>query len=367
MSEPSKSLRDIVSFQTSNGSAGSAAAGSKMLSGGFAGRLRMKLVVGVAFAMVCAGGAAYLANAWFQNQMDRLNSTAQTEPGAPQVVQMPTRTVVVAASDLAYGTEITAGTVREIQWPQDSIPEGTFETVGEVVSAQTRVALVPLSRNEVVLQSRVSAPGQRASLSAMLAPGMKAVAIRVDDVLGVAGLIQPGDRVDVLWIRSGNGNRGDDSYSELLVRGVTVLAIDQRIDEGDEERKGGADVARAVTVEVDVIEAQRIALAADSGKLVLALRHLGAEVDESSRRVTITELGVRPNAGRTSDAPATMETGDASAGAHMIAASSPDLPASSAEAPRERPTRRRPLDDRVVIGVRRGLERSEYNVMTTQR
>jgi pilus assembly protein CpaB len=353
MSEPSKSLRDIVSYQTSNSGAGSAAAGNKMLSGGFAGRLRMKLVVGVAFAIVCAGGAAYLADVWFQNQMNRLNNTAQTEPGAP--VQMPTRTVVVAASDLAYGTAITAGTVREIQWPEDSIPEGTFATIGEVVSAQTRVALVPLARNEVLLQSRVSAPGQRASLSAMLAPGMKAVAIRVDDVLGVAGLIQPGDRVDVLWIRSGSGSRGDDSYSELLVRGVAVLAIDQRIDEGDDEGSGKADVARAVTVEVDVIEAQRIALAADSGKLVLALRHLGAEVDESSRRVTITELGVRPNAGRTSDEPATIESGDAD-GAHMIAASSPDLPA-----------RRRPFDDRVVIGVRRGLERSEYNVMATQR
>jgi pilus assembly protein CpaB len=355
MSEPSKSLRDIVSFQTSKSGAGSAAAGNKMLSGGFAGRLRMKLVVGVAFAIVCAGGAAYLADVWFQNQMNRLNNTAQTEPGAPQLVQMPTRTVVVAASDLAYGTEITAGTVREIQWPQDSIPEGTFQTIAEVVSAETRVALVPLSRNEVVLQSRVSAPGQRASLSAMLAPGMKAVAIRVDDVLGVAGLIQPGDRVDVLWIRSGSGSRGDESYSELLVRGVAVLAIDQRIDEGNEESSGKADVARAVTVEVDVIEAQRIALAADSGKLVLALRHLGAEVEESSRRVTITELGVRPNAGHASDAPATIASGDAD-GAHMIAATSPDVPA-----------RRRPFDDRVVIGVRRGLERSEYNVMTTQR
>lgn len=366
MPEQSKSLRDIVSFQAKDtGAAGGMRGHMPSFGGGPGSGLRNKLVFGGAFAVLCAIGAAYLSNLWFESQYDRLRSLANTPQEEPQVVQMETRTVVVAAANIPFGEELTRDRLREIEWPADNLPEGVFGSVGELVDAQqSRYVLAPMTMNEPVLISKVSLPGQRASLSAMLDAGMKAITIRVDDVLGVAGLIRPGDRVDLIWTRSGgSSSNSNDSYTELLLRDIKVLAIDQRVDEGNsDEQSGQAMVARAVTVEVDVLQAQKVALAVSTGKLYLALRHIGEEVAESQRRITMTDLGMRLRSDHRREAPQVSET-DREIAANSFGVRM--MPASSAEVV-EQPAPAQPSTEHyVVVGVRRGLERSEYNVVMT--
>ncbi|WP_245487502.1 Flp pilus assembly protein CpaB, partial [Mesorhizobium sp. M7A.F.Ca.US.006.04.2.1] len=112
-------------------------------------------------------------------------------------------TVVVAAMPLKFGDTLSADKLREVAWPAGSIPTGAFKTTKEALAGEgIRQALQTISANEPVLASKITGPGQRATLSAVLGEGMKAVSIRVNDVLGVAGFVFPGDRVDVLLTRT---------------------------------------------------------------------------------------------------------------------------------------------------------------------
>jgi len=115
---------------------------------------------------------------------------------------------------------------------------------------------------------KITGPGQRATLSAMLGEGMKAVTIRVNDVEGVAGFVLPGDRVDIVLTRSGEKN---NAVNDVVIQDVRVLAVDQLAD----QRADKPSVVKAVTIEVDPTEGQKVALAATVGTLSLLLRKAG--------------------------------------------------------------------------------------------
>ncbi len=374
MSEGTKSLRDIVAFQTADGPR---SAGMKdkfsFLSSGPSSGAKKKLFIGLALAAVSAGGAAFLANMWFTNHYDRLRALAeQTQPAELVEVKVETRGVVVASRSVAYGEPLTEADLMVIEWPAENVPIGTFESIHDIVSSSgSRFSLSRLTENEPILQAKISEPGQIASLAAALAPGMKAVTIRVDDVLGVAGLVHPTDRVDVIWTRtSGNGSRADEAYSELLLPGIQVLAIDQRVDEGSEEGSD-AGIARAITLEVDVVDAQKIALAAATGKLSLALRHVGADIAETQRRVTMIELGIRQRSQYESAVPqetqVALEPGTDAFRARVLQASSSQTQTETNEPAAQAPAQAYVRDQYRVVSVRRGLERSEYNVLSDPR
>src|SRR5260370_91703 len=142
----------------------------------------------VLIALARGGGAAYLAREWI----------------AAHAVPAPVQngTVIVAAMPLTFGTALNPDNVTEIPWASGQRPEGAFATKDELFKAGRRVALAPLQRNELILKTKVTGPGQRASLSALLDEGKRAVTVRVDDVRGVAGFVLPGDRVDVVLVRS---------------------------------------------------------------------------------------------------------------------------------------------------------------------
>ena len=89
------------------------------------------------------------------------------------------------------------------------------------------MTLAAIARKEPILRSKITAPGQRATLSTTLDPGKRAVTVRVDDVRGVAGFIQPGDRVDVVLIRTEAESKSGEGYSDVILQFVKVLAIDQ--------------------------------------------------------------------------------------------------------------------------------------------
>lgn len=177
--------------------------------------------------------------------------------------------VVVAARTIELGQSLTPDMLRMQAWPADALPQGSFTQISELTGGQARVALRTIEPNEPILSSRISGEGGRATLSATIAEGHRAVAIRVNDVVGVAGFVLPGDFVDVLLTRPEGRNYNDQSMrTDLLIAGVRVLAIDQIANES----RNDPQVARAVTVEVTPEDGQKVALAGQIGTLTLALR-----------------------------------------------------------------------------------------------
>lgn len=198
-------------------------------------------------------------------------------------------TVVVATTELSFGAALSPGNLREVQWPSEGVPRGAFRSMNELFAEQqSRAALQLIEPGEVVLRGRITGPGQRASLSAVLSEGKKALSIRVNDVLGVSGFVLPNDRVDILLTRADKDEKGGkDAYTDILLQDIKVLAIDQ-IAAGKSDQ---AKVVKAVTVEATLEQAQMITLGANVGELSLALRHDGSEPkDNSARRITVADL-----------------------------------------------------------------------------
>jgi pilus assembly protein CpaB len=233
----------------------------------------------IAFAVVFGLLAVFVAQSWLNSQAElRIKSLeANKKPTA-------TRTIVVAAKPLRFGNELTAAQLREAPWPEEAVPAGSFAKIADLLSAGRRVALTAIEPNEPVLSNKVTGPGQRATLSAMLRPGLKAVTVRVNDVDGVAGFVLPGDRVDVALTRHTDKQ---NATSDVVLQNVRVLAIDQIAD----ERADKPSVVKAVTLEVDVVGAQKLSLAASVGNLSLMLRKAGEVSSEHTRRITLSDLG----------------------------------------------------------------------------
>ena len=232
-----------------------------------------------AFAVLFGLLAVFLAQTWLNNQaefrMRRLE--AQRKPEAPA------RSIVVASKPLRFGDELSAASLREVPWPEGALPTGAFAKIAEVTSGK-RVVVMPIDVNEAVLASKITGPGQRATLSAVLQEGMKAVTIRVNDVEGVAGFVLPGDHVDVVLTRQIDK---ETATNDVVIENVRVLAVDQSAD----SMLFKPSVVKAVTVEVEVADAQKLALASAVGTLSLLLRKAGETASEQSRRVTLSDLG----------------------------------------------------------------------------
>jgi pilus assembly protein CpaB len=234
--------------------------------------MRTSTVIILAVAISMGGSAAYLTRSWLKDQ----TSTA---------VQ-PAGTIVVAAESLAYGTAMTPDNVVEIPWFSNTLPEGAFAVKDDLLDGGRRVVLSPLKRGEPVLRSKITGPGQRASLASLLDDGKRAVTVSVDDVRGVAGFVLPGDFVDIVIIAD-DGSPKRHSYSDILLEHVKVLAIDQVASEGE----GQPTVAKAVTVEVTKEQAQKILLATNIGKLSLILARPVESKPDPNHRVSEKDIG----------------------------------------------------------------------------
>lgn len=240
--------------------------------------MRGSTIIMIAVAAVCGLLAVFAAQTWLSRQADMRmkNLEARTKP-------ISTRTVVVAKSPLRFGQPVTANVLREAEWSGDAIPANTFSSIAELTSGEKRVVLTSIEPNEPIIATKITGPGQKATLSSIIEEGMKAVTIRVNDVGGVAGFVLPGDRVDVLLTRHSD----DSGSSDVVLQNIKVLGIDQLADERAEK----PTIAKAVTLEVDTVSAQKLALAAAAGNLSLVLRKAGDVAQEHSRRITITDIG----------------------------------------------------------------------------
>jgi pilus assembly protein CpaB len=240
--------------------------------------VRKNTIVMVGIAVVFGLLAVFVAQGWLNYQAELSRKTV-----APQQKALPTRTIVIAAAPLRFGAPVSPDNLREVAWPEEAIPAGTFATIAEL-TGEKRIVLASIARNEPILRTKVTGPGQKATLSAVIQDGMRAVTVRVNDVEGVAGFILPGDHVDILLTRQANERA--NGTNDVVIQNTRVLAIDQLADDAADRPQ----VARAVTVEVDTIGAQKIALAASLGNLSLMLRRAGEQHMDATRRITTSDL-----------------------------------------------------------------------------
>ena len=241
--------------------------------------MRASTFVMIGFAVVFGLLAVFIANVWLNNQANQ-RAKSMESTAKPAV----TKTIVVAKQALRFGTELNASQLEEVPWPAEAMPAGAFAKVSDVLSQGRRVVLAAIEPNEPVLALKITGPGQRATLSALVKPGMKAVTIRVNDVEGVGGFVLPGDRVDVVLTRQ--IDKGQAS-TEVVLQNTRVLAVDQSAD----ERAAKAAVAKSVTLEVTTVEAQKVWLASSVGSLSLLLRKAGETAESQTRKITLNDLG----------------------------------------------------------------------------
>jgi pilus assembly protein CpaB len=225
--------------------------------------MRRQTVIALAVAVVLGLLAVYLANSYI-GRSDQL----------VQQAQQGTTKVVVAAIPLDYGIDITPDKVKFVDYPTTSIPAGAFSDFNQLApGGKRRVVLRPMAINEPILATKLAGEGLGPSISYLLPDGMRAAAVRINDVSGVAGFVQPMDTVDVLITRQMPGS--DAQATDVLLQAVKVIAMDQNAQGAD----GKPVLARTATLEVNPIDTQKLALAQNVGSLSLVLRKPGEEQD----------------------------------------------------------------------------------------
>jgi pilus assembly protein CpaB len=244
----------------------------------------------VAIAVVFGLIAVFVAQAWlnYQNELRARNVAPKEKPVA-------TRSIVIATAPLRFGTQLSPDSLREVAWPEEAIPAGTFGSIAELAAGGKRIVLASIERNEPILRAKVTGPGQKATLSAVIQDGLRAITVRVNDVEGVAGFVLPGDHVDVLLTRQAERTSGTN---DVVLQNTRVLAVDQLADDASDR----PTVVKAVTLEVDTVGAQKIALAASLGNLSLMLRRAGELHVDATRRITTSDLTQTEVMQRTPDA-----------------------------------------------------------------
>lgn len=259
------------------------------------------LLVGVALA----GFAVYMAQGYLAQTQSERDQLLAAQAAMPKMVA-----VVVAKKDLKYGDRFTKDDLDIVPWQADKLPEGTFNAITAPSGADPAIVPVFLEtetrpravmrntgKNEPILAKKVTDPGVDAGILANLTPGLSATTINVDAASGVSGFLRPGDKVDVYWSGSSNGN----PVTKLLQRAVKVIAIDQS---SDADRADQNQVARTVTVEAPPEQVAGLAMAQRSGYLTLALVAQNAGQDTGTIEVDQNKLlGITPDAGPVAVAP----------------------------------------------------------------
>lgn len=215
-------------------------------------RTRRSLML-IVISLALATAAAVLANRWVSSRAAAVDATR------PQTVPL-----VAASSDIPFGATIESKQLKTIDVLARERPPGSFTDPAQVVG---KVAKSEIYADEVLLERRFGTAGTGSALASVLAPNMRAVSVRVDDVVGVGGFILPGNRVDVVAAR-GDGNR---AWAETILSDVKVLAVDQQASSD----KNAPVVVRAVTLEVSPEGAEELARAKQLGALQLSLRNPG--------------------------------------------------------------------------------------------
>jgi pilus assembly protein CpaB len=238
--------------------------------------MRNRIFAVLALAVTAGGGLAFATYNYMQNAPVRTVTT-------------PTQPVVVAAADLQLASEIKADDLRIVQWPKGQAPEGAFGSPSELIG---RGVVSPIVRNEPILPGKLAPKGAGAGLPPVIPPGMRAVSVRVNEVIGVAGYVLPGTRVDVLATASPT-QQVQDTTTKVVLTNIPVLTAGTRL---EQDKKDGKPVqVNVVTLLVSPEQAERLALASTEGKVQLALRNpLDEGAPETKGIKTAALLGSAP-------------------------------------------------------------------------
>jgi pilus assembly protein CpaB len=226
-------------------------------------RLKLALVVAVFFGLVAAYGIF--------NFLRQQRATAEA-------LRTETQDVVITAKDIPAGSTLNEellknGTIKAIKWPKSSVPAGSFSAPTQVIGKVNRVKIIA---NEPILESRLS--GEGAGLTVRLEAGKRAMAVRVDEIIGVSGFIVPDDRVDVIVTTTPPGGSDAARVSKIVLQNKRVLSVAQ----STEQKDGKPQVARSITLEVTPEDAEKLSLAYQEGPIVLALRGVGDDAESNT-------------------------------------------------------------------------------------
>jgi pilus assembly protein CpaB len=193
--------------------------------------------------------------------------------------------VVVAATDIEIGGKVNPQSLTLLDWPSASVPAGAFADIKEV---QERVAKVAIMRGEAVVERKLAPPGAQGGLSAVIAEGKRAMTVRVNDVVGVAGFALPGNYVDVMVNAQQEQAQGEGSrqISKTVLERVLVLAVAQEAGRDDTKPR----VVSAVTLELSLQDSEKLDLARSVGTLSLVLRNQVDKQTVATRGITKNEL-----------------------------------------------------------------------------
>jgi pilus assembly protein CpaB len=176
---------------------------------------------------------------------------------------------VVAARPIPVGTIVTTDHVKLVPWPKQNPVPGSFTKIDDVLN---RGAIVEVAENEPLTGSKLAALGAGGGLPPTIPEGMRAISVKTNEVVGVAGFVIPGTRVDVLVIVA-KGPAGDESISRAVVSNVQVLTAGSRFDQEQAKADGKPIPSTVVTLLVTPADAERISLAANQGQIMLTLRN----------------------------------------------------------------------------------------------
>ncbi|QJF50558.1 Flp pilus assembly protein CpaB [Roseobacter ponti] len=234
----------------------------------------MRLIFGLVLlaGVALAGGAVYMAKDYIGQYQQQLAAAKQKEQAI-----VPTQTVFVAKNPMKYGDILKQEDIRAVNWPQDSVPQGTYSDLAVLFPEgvdEHRLVVRPMEPGEPLMQVKITQPGEDIGLTTRLDKGMRAFAIRVDVASGVSGFLRPGDRVDVYWTGAVNVGEGREDVTKLIEASVRLIAVDQ-----SDDKVNGARIARTVTVQASPEQVAALAQAQSTGRLSLSLVGAGDDTE----------------------------------------------------------------------------------------
>lgn len=254
--------------------------------------MRLVAILVLCLGVALAGSATFLLREFYASQ-----AMMAAQPAGPETVR-----VLAAKKTLAYGDRLDLAMAEErlrwVTWPKNAVPEGAFSTGEELLGPDktlVRTVLRTMEPGELILKSKVTGFGETVRVATQVTEGKRAFTIPINAVSGVAGLVAPGDRVDILLTRTITG----DITTSLILQNVLVIATDQTAN----TETSATRVARTATVEVEPSDASKLALAQQVGKLSLSLRGMHEAVEESVEAVSIGDLPDEPQVVPPSPAP----------------------------------------------------------------
>jgi pilus assembly protein CpaB len=218
--------------------------------------MRNRMLILAAVALILSVGVTYLAYRVFQSRLQPPEETSN---------------VVVAARRIALGTRITKDDIKLAKWPKSTPIEGGFTDTTQVID---RAAMIPLDTNEPILETKLAPKEGGAGLTAVIPEGMRALSIQVNSIIGVAGFVLPGSRVDLILIgvppSEVNGARAGEQASKIILENLQVIAAGQNV---QRDVEGKPQTVQVVTLLLSPEQAEKVALATGEGRIQLALRN----------------------------------------------------------------------------------------------